>query len=165
MKKWLARAAVVVLLLVTVLVAGAFWSARDKQVLSKYEKNNELPAIKPGWVGNPVDQKDRFINDEHPFLPKMTDLVKWKASGNKFKEEKENDKQRLEVKDPTEFLGSERDGILWLGHASFFIRLNGVSILTDPIFGKPPLVSRLVDVPSPLEKIKAVDYILLSHDH
>ena len=69
------------------------------------------------------------------------------------------------MKDPSEFLASERDGILWLGHASYFIRLNGVNILTDPIFGNPPLVSRFVEVPSPLEKLAAVDYILLSHDH
>jgi L-ascorbate metabolism protein UlaG (beta-lactamase superfamily) len=165
MKKWLKRFGMLGLLLATVLVAGAFWSARDKQVVTRYTKNEDLPVIKAGWQGNPVDQKDRFINDEHPFLPKMTDLLKWKIGGNKLKEEKENDKERLEVKDPTEFLSAERDGILWLGHASFFIRLNGVSIITDPIFGKPPFVSRLVDAPSPLEKIQQVDYILLSHDH
>jgi len=55
--------------------------------------------------------------------------------------------------------------LTWLGHASFFIRVNGVSILTDPIFGTPPIVKRFVDVPSPLEHIKQVDYVLLSHDH
>jgi L-ascorbate metabolism protein UlaG (beta-lactamase superfamily) len=54
---------------------------------------------------------------------------------------------------------------MWLGHASFFIRLNGVSILTDPIFGKPPIVKRYVDVPTPIDLIRSVDYVLLSHDH
>ena len=165
MKKWLFRIGVAVLLIVTILIVAVILSEKEGQVLTKYEKNDELPVIKAGWQGNPVDQKDRFMNDEHPFVPKMTDVLKWKAGGNKFKHEKENDKERLEVKDPSEFLASERDGILWLGHASFFLRLNGVSILTDPIFGNPPLVSRFVEVPSPLEKLKAVDYILLSHDH
>ena len=61
---------------------------REGQVLTKYEKNDELPVIKAGWRGNPVDQKDRFMNDEHPFVPKMTDVLKWKAGGNKFKQEK-----------------------------------------------------------------------------
>lgn len=165
MKKWIVRLGIVVLVIATVFAGAVIWGAWDGQVLMGFTKNDELPVIRSGWRGNPVDQKERFINDEHPFLPKMADLLKWKLGGNRFKEEKEADNERLEVKDPAEFLASERDGILWFGHASFFIRLGGVSIVTDPIFGKPPFVSRFVEVPSPLEKIKKVDYILLSHDH
>ncbi|HKP68978.1 MAG TPA: MBL fold metallo-hydrolase, partial [Pyrinomonadaceae bacterium] len=75
------------------------------------------------------------------------------------------DTWKVEVRDPSEFLASGRDGILWLGHASFYIRVNGVGILTDPIFGTPPVVKRYVEVPSPLEHITKVDYVLLSHDH
>jgi len=165
MKKWLARIAVVLLVLVTILFVAALWSELDSQKLTRYVKNEEAPVIKDGWPGNPLDQKDRFINDEHPFLPKMTDLLRWRLGGNQFREEKERDTARLEVRDPSEFLASERDGILWLGHASFYIRINGVGILTDPVFGDPPFITRYVDVPSPLEKIRRVDYVLLSHDH
>jgi L-ascorbate metabolism protein UlaG (beta-lactamase superfamily) len=124
-----------------------------------------LPTIKAGWKGVPVDRKGRFVNHEHPFLPKITDLLKWRWNGNPQKEEKENDRERLAVLDPTDFLNSEREGILWLGHASFFIRIGGRNLLLDPVFGKPPLVKTFVEVPSPLEKIKKVDYVLLSHDH
>lgn len=84
---------------------------------------------------------------------------------NEFADEKKTDAKRLEIFDPTDFLQSEKDGILWLGHASFFIRIGGKSLLLDPIFGNPPLVSTYVDVPSLLDKIKAVDYVLISHDH
>lgn len=165
MKKFLLRAGAVILVLLVVLLAAAFWSDKDTAVLTGYLKNESLPTIKPGWQGNPVDQRDRFINDEFPFLPKTTDLLKWTWDSNPFEEEKQRDTQRLEVKDPTEFLQSDRNGILWLGHASFFIRLEGVSILIDPIFGKPSVVSEYVSVPSPLEKIRAVDYVLITHDH
>ena len=113
----------------------AAWTETDKAVLKGYKQNSELRTIKEGWPGSPVDQRDRFMNDEYPFLPSMMDLLKWKVGGNSFKEEKESDTWRIEVKDPRAFLSSNDDGILWLGHASFFIRLNGVSILTDPIFG------------------------------
>ncbi|MET0753428.1 MAG: MBL fold metallo-hydrolase, partial [Pyrinomonadaceae bacterium] len=136
-----------------------------KAVIEKYVKNENLPTIKAGWQGVPVDRKGRFVNHEHPFLPKMLDLLKWRLSGNPQEEEKKNDKERLAVLDPKDFLSSEKDGILWLGHASFFIRINGKSILLDPVFGKPPFVKTFVDVPSPLEKIKKLDYVLLSHDH
>lgn len=165
MKRWLLRIFVGLGVVVVVLAALVFWNDRYAPVVSGRMKNEGLNTIKPGWEGNPVDQDGRFVNDEFPYLPKMADLLRWQLSGNKFKDEKRADAGRPEIKDPSEFLASDHDGILWLGHASFFIRVNGVSILTDPIFGKPPLVKRLVDVPSALDRIRGVDFVLLSHDH
>ncbi|HXH69865.1 MAG TPA: MBL fold metallo-hydrolase [Pyrinomonadaceae bacterium] len=163
-KFFIAIAGVLAFVLLAILIA-ILVNENDKTVIEKYVKNENLPTIKTDWKGTPVDEKGRFVNHEFPFLPKVKDLLKWQISGNPQKEEKQNDATRLAVLDPTEFLESEKDGILWLGHASFFIRLNGKSILLDPIFGKPPLVKTFVDVPSLLEKIKRVDYVLLSHDH
>jgi L-ascorbate metabolism protein UlaG (beta-lactamase superfamily) len=165
MKRWLFRIGVVILILIGVLLLMAAWSEADTSNHVGYKQNEQLTTIKPDWPGTPVDQKDRFMNHEFPFLPSTVDLLRWKLNGNDLKNEKEADTQRLEVKDPRQFLSSNDDGILWLGHASTFLRLNGVSILTDPIFGEPPLVKRYVDVPSPLEHIRQVDYVLLSHDH
>jgi L-ascorbate metabolism protein UlaG (beta-lactamase superfamily) len=144
----------------------AAWSEADTTVRKRHIGSIEPNTnIKPGWPGTPVDQKDRFMNDEYPFLPRGLDLIKWKAGGNSLKAEKENDTGRLEVKDPREFLESDSDGIMWLGHASFYIRLNGRGIVTDPVFGDPTLLRRFVPVTSPLDDIKRVDYVLLSHDH
>jgi L-ascorbate metabolism protein UlaG (beta-lactamase superfamily) len=165
MKRWFRRIGFLILIVVGALFLIAAWTETDKAVLKGYKQNSELLTIKEGWPGTPVDQRDRFMNDEYPFLPSMMDLLKWKLGGNRFKQEKESDTWRPEVRDPRPFLSSDGDGILWLGHASFFIRVNGVSLLTDPIFGKPPVVTRLVEVPSPLEHIQHVDYVLLSHDH
>ena len=165
MKKWLLRLLIMLALIVAALVGTAFWTDADRTIVSGHVRNEALQTIKTDWQGTPVDQNGRFVNDEFPFLPKTISLLQWQTSRNRFKQEKEADTVRLEVKDPTAFLNSETDGILWLGHASFLIRLNGKSILLDPIFGRPPLVKRFVDVPSPLEKIRQVDYILLSHDH
>lgn len=162
---------------VIITVAGAFalillalsiviWmNENDEAVIEKYVKNENLPTVKTDWKGTPVDEKDRFVNAEFPFLPNTIELLKWQTSGNPQKEEKRNDWARLEVRDPTEFLQSEQDGILWLGHAGFFIRLAGKSILIDAIFDKPPFVKTYVEVPSPIDKIKQVDYLLVSHDH
>ena len=147
--------------LLTILLMSEY----DNVVVAKYVKNENLPTIKTNWQGNPVDEKDRFVNEEFPYLPKLTDVLKWQLSGNPQKEEKQNDTRRLAVKDPADFLGGDRDGILWLGHAGFFIRLNGISIIIDPVFAAPTLVKTYVDVPSPLAAIKNADYILISHDH
>ncbi len=165
MKKWLKRIAAVFGLLLTVLAAVILFDKYDKSVIKTYDRSENLATIKSDWQGTPVDEKNRFVNHEYPFLPETLDLLKWQLSANPFKLAKQNDTQRLAVLDPTEFLDGERDGILWLGHASFFIRLAGKNILIDPVFGKPPLVKTLVDVPSPIDKIGRVDYLLISHDH
>jgi N-acyl-phosphatidylethanolamine-hydrolysing phospholipase D len=61
--------------------------------------------------------------------------------------------------------------ITWIGHSAFLIRMDGVSFLTDPMFSeraspfsfmgprrmKPPGV--------PLDALRRIDFVLLSHDH
>lgn len=165
MKKWLLRIGIAVVFVLAALIVLFIRSENDTTVATRYVKNENLPTIKADWPGTPVDQNGRFVNHEHPFVPKFSGILKWTLDGNPFEQAKKNDTARLEVKDPTAFLNSNADGILWLGHASFFIRLEGVNILLDPIFGKPTVVKEYVSVPSPLEKLRQIDYVLLSHDH
>lgn len=166
MKRCFVRIFIVLLLLIIALVGAVFLlEAIDTNVVTKYVKNENLPTVKADWQGTPVDEKGRFVNAEYPFLSKTIDLLKWRFGERPFKTEKENDKERLEVKDPTAFLQSDKDGILWLRHASFFIRIGGKNLLLDPVYGNPSLITKYVDAPSPIEKLPKVDYILLSHDH
>jgi len=169
MKKRLLKAikiiGIISVVLLIVLIAAIFWSENDKSVTKEFVKNENLSTIKNNWQGTPVDEKGRFVNHEFPYLPKTTDILKWTFGAHPQKQEKNDDKDRLEIKDPTEFLNSETDGILWFGHASFLIRLNGVNILLDPVFGEPSFITRFVSSPSPIEKLKKVDFILISHDH
>ncbi len=59
--------------------------------------------------------------------------------------------------------------ITFIGHATSWISAsrNGstVSILTDPIFGDLPLVSRLTALPFSLEDLPKVDIVIVSHAH
>ena len=165
MKKWFLRAGVVLLVFLTVLVAAAFWSDSDTTMFSRTVTGDGLETIKTGWPGVPIDQRGRFMNHEHPFLPKTRDLLKWQLSANPFAEEKAADSFRPKVMDPEAFLTGGGDGLIWLGHASFFIRLKGKDILLDPVFGEPPFISRVTPVASPLDLLTNVDYVLLSHDH
>ncbi len=165
MKAWLKRISIIIGVLLLVLVGAGFWTEIDETTLAEHVSQPGLETIRLGWPGTPVDQKGRFMNDEFPMVMRPSRLLRWQLSPNPFAEEKENDTWRPNVADPTEFLASDRNGLIWLGHASVYIRLNGVAILTDPIFGSPPLIKRYVDLPSPLEKIRTLDYVLLSHDH
>jgi len=165
MKKWLIRIFIIFTFLGGGLLVIILWSEFDKAVIGKYVKNENLETVKADSKGTPIDRKGRFVNLEYPYLPSTVELLKWQLSTNPQKEEKLADADRLKVYDPTDFLSGNNDGILWLGHAGFLIRIGGVNILTDPIFGKPPFVKTLIDVPTPLEKLQKVDYVLVSHDH
>lgn len=165
MKRWLKRIGVVLLLVLLVLVAAAFWSDSDIAVQKGYRRNEAARTLRPDWKGTPVDQHGRFMNDEFPYLPSTVKLLQWQTSRNPFADEKSADQFRPAVLDPTGFFAGSEDGMIWLGHASFYIRLKGKGILIDPVFGTPPLVTRFTEVPSPLEKIQRVDYVLTSHDH
>jgi L-ascorbate metabolism protein UlaG (beta-lactamase superfamily) len=165
MRKWLKRFGVLIGVVFAGLVGAAFWSDSDTAEVTRFTSDPGSETVRAGWRGTPVDQRGRFVNDEFPFLPKTRDLLRWQLSSNPFEEEKENDNFRPEVKDPSEFLASGDDGILWLGHASFYIRLAGKGILIDPVFGEPRFIRRLTEVPDPLEMLPRVDFVLTSHDH
>jgi len=131
----------------------------------KRVRNPELPIVKPGFSGNKVDDRGRFADEYDPYLPSLTQVLKWKLGGNRHKAAKQNDPWRVDVHDPREFLSSDADGIMWLGHAAFYIRVGGLGVLTDPVFGDPSFLSRFVPVPSQVEHIETLDHILISHDH
>ena len=60
---------------------------------------------------------------------------------------------------------------IWIGHSTFLIKKNGVTILTDPIFSKraSPFRNigpkRLIPPAIPLNKIPKIDVITVSHNH
>ncbi len=115
--------------------------------------------------GTPIDDDGRFINLEIPFEPDFGDLLKWQLSSNPQKEEKKADIWRPHIFTSTDFLHDSRDCIVWLGHACFFIRLSGVTILTDPVFGDILFTTRTSPFPFSPDILRNIDYVFLSHDH
>jgi L-ascorbate metabolism protein UlaG (beta-lactamase superfamily) len=61
--------------------------------------------------------------------------------------------------------------ITWLGHSTLLLEVDGVRILTDPVFGQraSPVSfagpKRFHPVPVPIAGLPAIDVLLLSHDH
>ncbi|MFY8019641.1 MAG: MBL fold metallo-hydrolase [Bacteroidia bacterium] len=127
--------------------------------------NPDLPFLKTNVTGNQVDQKGRFVNQYHPFEPKTSDLWKWQTEKNPQKSLKKKDDSEISIKPDTAFLHSKADGMIWLGHACFLIRINGVSILTDPVLGNAGPVKRRSKLPFQISDLKGIDFILISHDH
>ncbi len=91
-------------------------------------------------------------------------ILRWKF-GLLFKNRGENEVLELNVcnLEPKD-LESREDFIIWLGHATFYMQIDGVKILTDPVFWDVPLFKRLI--PMPIEpKFLKPDIILISHGH
>lgn len=130
-----------------------------------YVNNPMLKIIREDWPGTPVDDRQRFVNLEFPFSPKLTEVFKWMISTNPQRKEKKEDKFRLMPVNDKSFLQHDDDCIIWLGHATFFIRLSGVSILIDPVFFDVPFLKRYSPHAFSPETFTDIDYLLISHDH
>jgi L-ascorbate metabolism protein UlaG (beta-lactamase superfamily) len=96
----------------------------------------------------------------------MENLIRWMATPNPQRSEKKKDSFTPEVIHDNSFLSSAEDKIVWMGHSSFYIQLNGVKLLTDPVFYDiTPFLKRKHPLPCSIGHFKNIDYILLSHGH
>jgi L-ascorbate metabolism protein UlaG (beta-lactamase superfamily) len=137
-----------------------------KWKLAGYHYNPNFKTVIDDWMGNPVNPDGHFLNQNLQPLPTFGDLWRWQTQTNPQKAEKKTDTFRLTVLKDDRFLRSKEDCVVWLGHATFFIRLNGVTLLTDPVFESPSfLMKRFSDLPVAVSDLKNLDYILVSHDH
>jgi L-ascorbate metabolism protein UlaG (beta-lactamase superfamily) len=129
--------------------------------------NPNLPFEKQpkDWKGNPLDHQGRFLNIDRHVLPHFNDIMKWQLSPKPQREEKKKDMWKLQVIKGDDFLHAKDDMIVWLGHAAFFIRVNGVQLLIDPMLSSLPFNPRRSALPCPISSFTKLDYILLSHDH
>lgn len=117
------------------------------------------------WQGTGIDKDGKFSNLEHPFNPTFSMAWQMMTEGNPQREIKNQDTFNLPVVNDSSFLENSENVIVWLGHATFFIRLNGISIITDPVFNNASLTKRKSPLPFDVNLLKDIDYILISHDH
>ncbi|MDX5348607.1 MAG: MBL fold metallo-hydrolase [Hymenobacteraceae bacterium] len=136
----------------------------DKSLHISYISNPDLKTIKDGYAGNKL-VGNQFANGDAVYAPKLKQVLKWQLSPNPQREEKKKDNFVPPVVQDVSFLKTQEDVVVWLGHATFFIRINGISILTDPVLFNPPLLKRKPPLPFPPQELKNIDYILLSHGH
>lgn len=130
----------------------------------QYLSNPDLNTIRPNWPGNPFDDGAfRYVGKA--FVPSFRTILRWQFSRNPQRKEKKQDTWRLSVQHDLSFLTSDKDFIIWLGHACFLIQLNGVRLITDPVLFDLPLIKRHVRLPFSVEQFGKLDYLLLSHDH
>jgi L-ascorbate metabolism protein UlaG (beta-lactamase superfamily) len=150
------------------LFSGVMWVFNDSKPNEvRYVRNASLNTVHNGlvWKGTPKSNDGTFRNLYQPFESSFWDLLKWKTSDNPYSEEKEKDLRRLKVVNAKEKVDSGEDFMIWLGHASFLFRIQGVVYLIDPILMDNIFLKREAALPLALEDFPRVDYILISHNH
>ncbi len=130
----------------------------------KYVYNPDLEFIKPDFKGNIVVD-GRFSNTEEKRKPSVWKILKWKFSRNPQAKEKKNSRFKLEIERDLSFLQNNNDVILWLGQSSFYIRLEGVVYITDPILSDLFIQKRKAESPYSIQELGNIDYVLISHVH
>ena len=133
--------------------------------IASYTSNPALETVKPGWKGTPLDEDGLFINHEYPWKLEYGKIFRYLIHRNPQKEIKKKDTWRIPVLKDDQWLTDPADKIVWLGHASFFIQLSGIRILTDPVYGKLPVGKRFSGMPVAPNKLLNIHYILISHSH
>lgn len=113
----------------------------------------------------PMDKDGRYVNLNHPYHPSLLKLLKWKFQRNPFKTEKALLQPVIPIHHQLDWMKGDEDILIWLGHSSFYIRISGIQILIDPVFGDILTVRRRAEFPFDPDIFMNIDYILLSHDH
>jgi len=143
------------------------YNVLEKESTIDFVYNPELKTVlsKTEWKGTPIDKKGRFTNLHHSFESSFGDLLKWQLSKNPQKREKKSEDRRLISTFDSLAIQGKDDYLIWLGHASFLIQINGKVYLTDPLLFDNTFLKRESPMPLPLEKFPAIDYLLISHNH
>ena len=121
-----------------------FFVFNSSVVLSDYENTN----------GKPIEKS-------------FQDLLKWATDDIETKID------YIEISNDWESLDFEEDDNygVWVGHSTFLIKKNGITILTDPVFSdraspfKNIGPKRLIPPAIPLKKLPEIDFITVSHNH
>ncbi|MBG8552156.1 MBL fold metallo-hydrolase [Hymenobacter guriensis] len=130
----------------------------------RFVRNPALPTILPQYPGNKMIGRE-YCNGEELYEPSFGTVLKWQLSKNPQKEEKKADTWVPAVVDCTGFLESREDGLVWLGHASFLLRIAGRTLFFDPVLFSSLGLRRRHPLPCRPEQLTGLDYLLLSHGH
>tara|TARA_B100001250_G_scaffold114011_1_gene96440 strand:- start:5982 stop:6911 length:930 start_codon:yes stop_codon:yes gene_type:complete len=94
------------------------------------------------------------------------DFLKWRFT------RKQPEKIKIEKSDQWEDLTSESNNYaVWIGHSTYLLKKDGLTILTDPVFSKrasPISIAgpkRLITPAISIKELPSIDVILISHNH
>jgi len=129
-----------------------------------FVKNPDLKTIRPDFPGNRL-RDGRF---QETYMSDVANtpwpLLRWGLTPNPKGKTKRADTFKLPVQWVTQLPPADRNYLIWLGHASFLLHVQGYTLLTDPCLTAPPLMKRLAAVPLDIRTVP-VNFVVVSHGH
>ena len=109
---------------------------------------------------------ERFVNPEHwPARAGLREVLRWQLSGRPPRDSSfvppmmANDGTRLRE-------NSKLPSVTWIGHATLLVQIDGLSILTDPMFAPRMFtIKRLAPPGVALSALPPIDAVVVSHNH
>lgn len=129
----------------------------------RLELMKKSPHYKDGKLRNLIEKPT--LSEGYSFTGEI-----WKALTKKYPHTEPID-ALPSVKTNLKTIPADRNVIVWFGHSSFYLQVDGVKILVDPVFS-----GRMTPLPGKPDAYKGsdiysandmpeIDYMLLSHDH
>eukprot|EP00917_Polyrhabdina_sp_WS-2016_P022761 GHVP01049348.1.p1 GENE.GHVP01049348.1~~GHVP01049348.1.p1 ORF type:complete len:352 (-),score=57.10 GHVP01049348.1:154-1209(-) len=136
----------------------------------QFARNSNLTTIKEGFEGN-LFEKSIYCNFPYPNSEtgtsgNMLTMLKaqfWNPHSKRKKYDELNWKWPTVTVEDIFKSTPQEDCIAWLGHACCYVRLNGVSFITDPVLVDLFILKRKAKIS--IEDIRNIDYVLISHGH
>ena len=70
------------------------------------------------------------------------------------------------ISDAPLILPQEKPTVVWIGHATFLLHINGKTILTDPVFDDLSFLFKRINKPGiQFDTLPPIDIVLISHNH
>lgn len=112
--------------------------------------------------------KQRFANlDNVDTIKSFSDLRRWQKERKQKKKDLSIKIEQAPVKEIDKLKKNKTEAsVTWIGHSTFLIQMNGLNMLTDPVWAsRMGLGKRLTEPGIALRDLPEIDVVFLSHGH
>ncbi|MFS0862727.1 MBL fold metallo-hydrolase [Fredinandcohnia sp. 179-A 10B2 NHS] len=112
--------------------------------------------------------RKRYTNYDNVSNTKsFADMRRWSKERRANKKDLSVQIQQYENKEIQKvYQNRECSSITWIGHSTFLLQVNGINIVTDPVWAKRMgFQKRLTEPGIPIEELPEIDVVLISHGH
>lgn len=151
------------LLIIIVVLFIYLWFRQPQYVLPDVNPDGEMPNFRDGRFHNQIEQP--ILSPSQNYFMLWYRFLFSKDPGAVPAAAIPSQKTDLHALNPGDNV------IIWMGHSSYFIQLDGLRFLVDPVFSRSAspvpgtnVAFRGSNIYAP-EDIPAIDYLLITHDH
>ncbi|MEY8748800.1 MBL fold metallo-hydrolase [Bacillales bacterium AN1005] len=115
-----------------------------------------------------MKQKQRYANLDNIDTKKtFNDFRRWQKERRSNKKDLKLKIEQAPIKEVEKLHNNDRSAsITWIGHSTFLIQMNGLNMLTDPVWANRMGFQKRLTVPGiPLDDLPAIDVVFISHGH